>query len=254
MVNILIMKIIFKINVFTYIFLILSMLAGYFREMFIVFIILIVHELGHFFLMKLMGIKVDSITIYPYGGIIKSNMLINTNSLKVIVISLGGVINQLFLWMVVYIFFKVCFINSYYYGIFLKYNLYIILFNLMPIYPLDGFKILNNFFELFISFRKSMYLSFFINVFGLIIFFIYLYIYKVSNYIIVIFLIVSLVNYIREIKYIMNKFYVERIIYDLKYNGIVSVKNKNSMFKNKLNYIDGINEKSYLVNSYSVYY
>lgn len=248
------MKSIFKINVFTYIFLILSMLAGYFRDMFIVFMILIVHELGHFFLMKLMGIRVSSITIYPYGGMIKSNMLINTNSLKVIVISLGGVINQLFLWILVYIFFKMGFINSYYYDIFFKYNLYIVLFNMLPIYPLDGFKILNSFFELFMSFRKSIYLSFFINLFCLIIFLIYLYFYKVSNYVIVIFLIVSLVNNVREIKYIMNKFYVERIIYDLKYKGIVSVKSKDSMFKNRFNYIDGVNEKSYLVGSYGIYY
>ena len=248
------MKSIFKINLFTYIFLILSMLSGYFREMFIVFIILIVHELGHFFLMKLMNIEVSSITIYPYGGMIKSNMLINTNSLKVILISLAGMINQLLLWIIIYIFFKVGFINIYYYDIFLKYNLYIILFNLIPIYPLDGFKILNSFLELFISFKNSINLSFFINVVCLLLFLIYLYIYKVSNYVIVIFLFVNLINYIKEIRYIMNKFYVERIIYDLEYYGLVSVKTKNDMFKNKLNYICGINEKSYLLSNYGIYY
>ena len=100
------MKSIFKINVFTYIFLILSMLAGYFREMFIVFIILIVHEAGHFFLMKLMNIKVHSITIYPYGGMIESNMLINTNSLKVILISFGGVLIQFLFLGFVFIIYK----------------------------------------------------------------------------------------------------------------------------------------------------
>ena len=203
--------------------------------------------------MKLMNIEVNSITMYPYGGMIKSNMLINTNSLKVILISLGGIINQLLFWIIIYIFLKVGFINSYYYNIFFKYNLYIILFNLLPIYPLDGYKIVNSFLELFISFKNSIYLSFFINTVCLLLFLIYLYIYKVSNYVIVIFLFVNLINYIREIKYIMNKFFVERIIYDIEYDGLVSVKTMDSMYKNRLNYICGVNEKNYLLNKYGIY-
>ena len=246
------MKSIFRINIFTYIFLILSMLSGYFREMFIVFIILIVHELGHFFLMKLMNIEVSSITIYPYGGMIKSNMLINTNSLKVILISFGGVLFQIFLLSIVFVIYKISIISSFYYNIFLKYNFYIILFNLLPIFPLDGYKIVNSFLDFFISFKNSIYLSFFINTVCLLLFLIYLYIYKVSNYVIVIFLFVNLINYIREIKYIMNKFFVERIIYDLRYRGLISVNTKENMYKNRLNYICGVNEKSYLINNYGV--
>ena len=247
------MKSIFRINLFTYLFLILSMLSGYFREIFIVFIILVIHELGHFFLMKLMCIKVHSITIYPYGGMIKSSMLINTNSLKVILISLGGVLIQFLFLGFVFIIYKFGIMNNFYYDIFLKYNFYIILFNLLPIYPLDGYKILNSFFELFISFKKSIYVSFIVNIICLILFFIYLYIYRISNYLIMIFLIVNFINYIREIRYIMNKFYIERIIYDLKYNGLISVDTKEMMYKNRLNYICGINERDYLANKYGIY-
>ena len=70
--------------------------------------------------------------------------------------------------------------------------------------------------------------------------------------IIVIYLIVNLINYVREIKYIVNKFYVERVIYDLEYNGLVSVKKQDDMYKNKFNYIEGISEKNYLINKYGV--
>ena len=68
-----------------------------------------------------------------------------------------------------------------------------------------------------------------------------------------IFLIVNFINYIREIRYIMNKFYIERIIYDLKYNGLISVNTKEMMYKNRLNYICGINERDYLANKYGIY-
>ena len=57
------MKSIFKINIFTYIFLILSMLSGYGREMLIVYFILIVHELGHYILFKYYKINVNKINI-----------------------------------------------------------------------------------------------------------------------------------------------------------------------------------------------
>ena len=234
------MKNLFKVNIFTYVFLILSMLSGYFRNIIIIYFILIVHELGHFICMKYYNIKVNKINIYPYGGMIDSDMLINTNSIKVLIISF------LFLYILIFLLFKINIVSKYYYTLFSKFNLYIILFNLLPIYPLDGFKILNSILELFFSFKLSINISVIINYIFIILFIIYLFIFKINNYIIITFLIVSFINYIKNIKYIINKFYIERIIYDLKYNGLISVKIKENMYKNKYNYINGVEEKIYL--------
>ena len=237
------MKNIFKINIFTYIFLILSMLSGYGREMLIVYFILIVHELGHYILFKYYNINVNKITLYPYGGMIDNNMLINTNSKKVLIISLGGIFIQIVLYLIIYLLFKIGFIEYNFYKMFFKYNLYIILFNLIPIYPLDGFKILNSFFELVLSFKLSLKISIIFNFIFIILFFLYLYIFNVNNYVIVIFLLCNLINYIKSIKYIINKFYLERMIYDIKYDGLISVNCKDNMYKNKYNYINGVGEE-----------
>ena len=51
---------------------------------------------------------------------------------------------------------------------------------------------------------------------------------------------------LKNYKYILNKFYLERIIYDIEHNGIISVKNKENIYKNKYNYINGIKEEYYL--------
>lgn len=237
------MKSIFKINIFTYIFLILSMFSGYGREILTVYFILIVHELGHYILFKYYNINVNKITLYPYGGMIDNNMLINTNSKKVLIISFGGIFIQIILYLIIYLLFKVGFIDYNFYKMFFKYNLYIILFNLIPIYPLDGFKILNSFFELVLSFKLSLKYSIVFNFIFIILFFLYLYIFNVNNYVIVIFLLCNLINYIKSIKYIINKFYLERIIYDIKYDGMISVNCKNNMYKNKYNYINGVGEE-----------
>ncbi|MBQ3020645.1 MAG: site-2 protease family protein [Bacilli bacterium] len=246
------MKTLFKINIFTYLFFLLSMLSGYFKEISIAYIILIIHELGHFFLMKYYDINVDNITLYPYGGMIKSNMLINTNSLRVLIISLGGILSQVLLYIVMFFLYKFYVIDFNIFSLFIKYNLYIIIFNLLPIYPLDGFKILSSILELIFNFKLSIKISFIINIIFLVLFIIYLYLLKINNYMIVIFLLCSLFNYLKEIKYIINKFYIERIIYDLKYNGLISVNSISNMYKNKFNYINGINEDEYLEKSYKI--
>lgn len=240
------MKNIFKINTLTYLFFLLSILSGYYKNILCIYLILIIHELGHYIIMKIYKIKVSSITLYPYGGMIKSNMLINTNSKKVLLISLGGIILQLIFILIIIIIYNLNLIDISIYKLFIENNLYIIIFNLVPIYPLDGFKILNSTLELIFNYKKSNYISFIINIIFLIVFFLYLYIFKISNYLIIIFLIINLINYIKEFKYTINKFYIERYLYDIEYNGLISVKNINKMYKNKLNYINGKIEKEYL--------
>lgn len=237
------MKNIFKINIVTYLFLMLAILSGYGREMLLIYFILILHEMGHYVFLRYYNIEVNHITLYPYGGMINSNMLINTNSKKVLIISLGGIFIQLFLYLIIFLIYSLGFINYNLYGMFIKYNLYIILFNLIPIYPLDGFKILNSLLELVLSFKVSLKISIIFNFVFIILFFLYLFIFNISNYIIVIFLLCNLVNYIKSIKYIINKFYLERIIYDIKYDGMISVNNKDAMYKNKYNYINGVGEE-----------
>ena len=235
------MKNLFKINIFTYLLLILSFLSGYYKEISIILLILIVHELGHFFLMKLYNIKVNEIIIYPYGGMIKSNILINTNSIKLLLISLGGIIAQLMLFIIINILFNIGIINN---------NIYNI-FNILPIYPLDGYKILNSILELFLSFKNSLIISLIINILTLILFIVYLYLFKINNYIIILFLLTSFFKYLKEIKYIFNKFYIERIIYEIEYKGLISVKKISDLHKNKFNYINGLKENEYISSKYA---
>lgn len=240
----------FKINILTYLLLILSFFSGYYKQISIIFIILIVHELGHFFLMKIYDIKVNKIILYPYGGMIKSNILINTNSLKILIISLGGIISQMILFFIMKVLFEINLLNQNIYNIFIFSNFSIIFFNLLPIYPLDGYKILNSIFELYFSFKKSLILSLIFNIITLTLFIIYLYKFKINNYIIVIFMFSSLFKYIKEIKYIFNKFYIERILYKIEYKGLISVNKLSNIHKNKFNYIRGISEKKRLKEKY----
>ena len=241
------MKNLFKVNIFTYLLFVLSIFSGYFRELLIVFIVLVIHEFGHIIIMKMYNISILRIELYPYGCMVKSDILININSKRGIFISMGGILIQLLLILISFFLFNIKIIDHYYYKLLFDTNKYIILFNLLPVYPLDGYKILNYILEMFFPFRKSVFISIIISVITLILFIVYLYFFKINNYVIISFLIISLFEYINTIKYYFNKFYLERVIYNINYKGLVSVKNKKCMYKNKKNYINGIDEKRALM-------
>ena len=59
--------------------------------------------------------------------------------------------------------------SLYIYQLFMNYNLSILLFNLLPIIPLDGAKVLNILLNKFISFRKSHKITMYISVLSIII-------------------------------------------------------------------------------------
>ena len=73
-----IIKNIFKVNILVYILGIIAILIGSFKEYLILNIIIIVHELGHFLVAKLLKVDVKKIYIYLLGVIIKFNMSLNT--------------------------------------------------------------------------------------------------------------------------------------------------------------------------------
>ena len=84
----------------------------------------------------LLGIKVEYINIYPLGGISHFRMPLNINPLKELLVLIMGPIFQLFAYMILMKIFpdKQKIIEFY--------NWHILLFNLLPIIPLDGGKLL----------------------------------------------------------------------------------------------------------------
>jgi len=92
-------KIKFKINIATY-FLILSFLfTGLIKNIILIYLIVVFHELGHIFIIKLLKYDIEEITIYPMGGVTKINKKINTPLKHEFLIAIFGVIFQIILMM-----------------------------------------------------------------------------------------------------------------------------------------------------------
>ena len=130
-----------RIDYSTYILILIGLLSGYIKNIMIILVIVLVHELGHVFFFSLFKMDIESIVIYPFGGVSKVNKKIHERIYKDILISLGGIIFQGLLIMVIYLLYKYSFIVNSTYNMYISYNKSIILFNLIPIIPLDGSKL-----------------------------------------------------------------------------------------------------------------
>lgn len=241
----------FKIHSSTYLMILIGLLAGYLKNVFIILLIVLVHEVGHVFFFLLFRIEIDSIVIYPFGGVSKVNKKIHERIYKDVLISLGGIIFQIFLYIGFILLYKKNIVVDSTYNMFIAYDRSIILFNLIPIIPLDGSKLFLSIFSKYLSYRNSYRLMIIISVISLICFIIYNWVFKFNDLVIYIFLIRELLVVIKELKYVMNKFYLERIIYDNYYNGIINDKNsildmrldKYYYFKDGIRYV---NEREYI--------
>ncbi len=219
-----------------------------YKEFIIIFSIIIIHELGHLLISKIYNWNLDKIEIYPFGGCIKFNEKINRPLIEEIFILIGGPLTQIILFLIITFIYKNGFISYRNYLLFKSYHKTLLIFNLLPIYPLDGGKILNCILNYFIPFKKSNKLEIIIS-FIIIVFIIM--IYKDINYItMMILLIIELIIYRKQQDFLLNRLLLERYLFNYNFKNKKIIKNPNDFYKEKTHLIrinkKYIEEKDYL--------
>ena len=213
-------KNLFKINSATYILILTFLLTGLIKNIILIYLIVIIHELGHFFIIKILKYKIVKIDIYPMGGVTTINKKINTKISHELIIAIFGIIFQIILGLIFLMLFKNGLISNNTYEIFNNYNKTIIFFNMLPIIPLDGYIFLRSIWELIFPYKKSFYISFIISIISIILFITYNQIYSLNNYLIISFLIYKIVTVYKDFKYEYYRFLLERYLYNFNYKNI----------------------------------
>ena len=215
------MKIILSKIEFHYTFIIIALgfvLAGYFSNLIVFTSIIIIHELGHIITGLHFKYKLDKVIIYPYGGMTKFNTIINTNINKDILVAISGVIVQSIYFILITILYTKGYIREYIYNLFTIYNKSILLFNILPIIPLDGSKIINLILSKYLYYNLSNKLTIIISFITIIIILITrIYEYNYSFIIILGLLMKNIYDFYKNLEYIYNKFLLERYLYKITY-------------------------------------
>ncbi len=206
---------------------------GYFRFLIYFMVLIIVHELGHIIISLLFKWNIDKIIILPFGGLIKYNEIINRPLIEEFLIAISGIIFQYIFYLLVKDFIDYKYFKTIHY--------FIILFNLIPIYPLDGSKILNIFFNIITSFKNSLSLTIIISYIFIIIFsLLFFNINKIIAFVLI-FLMLEVNKLYKERKELFNKFLLERYLNEFKFKKKKTINNVDKMKKDyrHLFYIDG---------------
>lgn len=153
--------------------LVLSMMTGMFYHVLIVFIIVSWHEFGHFFMARFFEWDVRRITLWVFGGVMETEEHLNKPLEQQLLVTIAGPAQHLLILLLLLFLQQTNFLLPEYLDFAFRYNLLIVAFNLLPIWPLDGGKLLNIVFNKFSPFKRSYQSTLifsFVSIFILIIF------------------------------------------------------------------------------------
>ena len=237
---------------YTYIIIALGfILTGYFSNLLVFTSLIIIHELGHFIIAKINHLNPQKITIYPFGGITKMNNPINTKINKELIVLVSGVLFQSIYYLIIIYLYKNNLIREYIFKQFTTYHYSILIFNLLPIYPLDGGKIINLLLSKILPYKLSIKLTIVISIITFTIVFITNY-YKFNYTTILIVSIIfrSIHRYYKNINYLFNRFLLERYLHKISLIKTKNINKIDNMYKEKYHIIKEnnkyITEKQYL--------
>jgi stage IV sporulation protein FB len=153
----------------------LSIAGGYFIEMATLFGIVLVHEMGHVIAAKGLGWRVKEVLLLPFGGEVVVEELGSVPIWQEIVVMLSGPLQNVWMILIATLLQWMGLISEQWSMYFIQANMFIAIFNLLPITPLDGGKLLHAILSFWLPYHRvitvscllSLFLSLLITAFSL---------------------------------------------------------------------------------------
>lgn len=210
----------FEIHPLCYIVALIYIITGTFRPFLWISLLIIVHELGHVTAGLYFKWNIEKVVIMPMGGITIFKESLNRPIKEEFIIAITGPIFQILFYLA---------INQYVsYEWFKGVNYAILLFNMFPIIPLDGSKILHcimdSIFTYQISHKMVLSLSIFLLCIGVVVCF---YVNNLMLYIMFLCLVIKVTEEYKISSLRFQKFLLERYLYTYRFPKTKKIKQNN---------------------------
>jgi len=174
-----------------------------------------------------------------FGGITILDEDLNLNIYKELLTLVMGPIFQVILFYIIYLFYKNGYVSPFTYEKVKIINIFLFSFNLLPILPLDGGKLINNTLDLILPYKLSHQITIFISMITLPILIIFDN--KLIIVLIIFFLIIQIKEEIKIDKYRFKKLLLERELKGIIHKKEEKITNIDKVKRNK-NFIIKIND------------
>ena len=219
----LIIKNIFKIHPFFYIVMFISFITGNIRDYLVFTSIIFVHELGHIFSGFMFSWKISRVIILPFGGLTIFDKFINTSLLEEFVVAISGPLFQIVFFFILNRFFSLSRSVIYF-------NYVLLVFNLLPIYPLDGSKVMYVFLCLLFPFKFCFFTMFIISFLFILFVFVFVGHFDFIVFLILFFLLFRCFYMLFSYRDFFYKFLFERYLYDFDFKCLRRIRGVSGMY------------------------
>lgn len=189
------------IHPFTLIYLLIAYLNDFFVAYISALIIVCIHEFGHYYFARLFNFDIDKVEILPFGAFLSLNDYGTHHIVAELIVIMAGLATHLIMGIVI----ELVFDNQYLLAI----NRLVFMFNLLPLYPLDGSKILLLLLSLIKDYYQAITIQIKISIFTLSLLII-LY-HQIGHLFIYIYLLSINYQYIKEFRYQIIRLYLKRM-------------------------------------------
>ncbi|MCZ8519083.1 MULTISPECIES: M50 family metallopeptidase [Paenibacillus] len=136
--------------------LLLSAVTGYLLEMATLFGIVFIHELGHIAAARGFGWRVREVQLLPFGGVAVVEETGGAPAREELAVALAGPLQNLWMMALAYGLISLSLLPPEWGHYFIRANLLIALFNLLPVLPLDGGKVMQVLLGLWLPYQRTL--------------------------------------------------------------------------------------------------
>ncbi|QHS22901.1 stage IV sporulation protein FB [Virgibacillus sp. MSP4-1] len=153
----------FHIHPLLWLVLFLGVITGSFVEIAIIFFLIFIHEMGHVGMALFFRWRITNVMFWPFGGVMDTEEYFTRSYKEEFLVVLAGPLQHIWIHVLLTQLVEIELFPVYLLEYAIVYNLQLLLFNLLPIYPLDGGRILLLLLSYKVPFKKvlgyTIYLS-----------------------------------------------------------------------------------------------
>lgn len=142
----------------------ISALTGHLLEICVLFGVVLIHELGHVTAASIFRFRVKEIQLLPFGGVAVLDEIGTVPSWQEVLVIVAGPLQNVLMFLFALAGQTFGFWSETWTNYFVEVNLMILLFNLLPILPLDGGKLMQILCGLWMSYYQTLHVTFIVSI------------------------------------------------------------------------------------------